>query len=216
MMIASSGNPDDSLSADSKQFRGLRCSPGHGGNVMSDLESRVADLERRLRRLQVGLAAVIAMTLGGLVIAGPAAQAPDSPLRVRGLIIEDSSGRARVVLGAPIPGDGRTTNLRTGMRINDAAGVERFGLSLFDDDRVVMGFDAPPGKGDDRNRERISIVADQAGGGSIRFHDRRTLVPAQLYLDDQNRVWMEFSDSSQKPPVTRRLGLSGDETVRSQ
>jgi pimeloyl-ACP methyl ester carboxylesterase len=212
MMIASSGNPDDSLSADSKQFRGLRCSPGHGGNVMSDLESRVADLERRLRRLQVGQAAVIAMTLGGLVIAGPAAQAPDSPLRVRGLIIEDSSGRARVA----IPGDGRTTNLRTGMRINDAAGVERFGLSLFDDDRVVMGFDAPPGKGDDRNRERVTIVADQAGGGSIRFHDRRTLVAAQLYLDDQNRVWMEFSDFSQKPPVTRRLGLSGDETLRPQ
>lgn len=31
-------------------------------------------------------------------------------------------------------------------------------------DRMVMGLDAPPGKGDDRNRERITIVADEDGG----------------------------------------------------
>jgi hypothetical protein len=37
-----------------------------------------------------------------------------------------------------------------------------------------MGFDAPRGKGDDRNGERITIVADETGGGYIRFLDRRT------------------------------------------
>jgi hypothetical protein len=100
------------------------------------------------------------------------------------------------------------------MRINDPNGVERFGLSLFEDSRVVMGFDAPPGKGDDRNRERITLVADQEGGATLSFKDRRTYVGARLYLDEQNRVWMEFSDLAQAPPMRRRMGLTGEETIR--
>ena len=78
-----------------------------------------------------------------------------------------------------------------------------------------MGFDAPPGKGDDRNRERISIVADQEGGGHIRFLDRRTYVAARLYLDPQNLVWMEFSDFLQNPSLRRRIGLNGEEVIRA-
>jgi len=94
--------------------------------------------------------------------------------------------------------------------------VERFGPSLFEDSRAVMGFDAPPGKGDDRNRERITLVADQEGGATLSFKDRRTYVGARLYLDEQNRVWMEFSDFTQNPPLRRRIGLTGEETLSGQ
>jgi hypothetical protein len=77
-----------------------------------------------------------------------------------------------------------------------------------------MGFDAPPGTGDDRNRERINIVADEKGGAYIRFLDRRTSVAARMYLDEQNKTWMQFSDYMQQPPVVRRYGLSGEEVIQ--
>jgi hypothetical protein len=78
-----------------------------------------------------------------------------------------------------------------------------------------MGFDAPPGKGDDRNRERITLVADENGGSYLRFLDRTTSIPARLYLDDQNRVWLEFVGSQANEIVRRRIGLTGDETTRT-
>jgi hypothetical protein len=106
-------------------------------------------------------------------------------------------------------------NPRAGLIINDAAGVERFGLGLQDSGRLVMGLDAPPGKGDDRNRERINLVADENGGSYIRFLDRTTSIPARLYLDDQNRVWLEFIGAQANEIVRRRIGLSGDETTRT-
>ena len=101
------------------------------------------------------------------------------------------------------------------MIINDALGVERFGLGLQGSGRLVMGLDAPPGKGDDRNRERITLVADENGGSYIRFLDRTTSVPARLYLDDQNRVWLEFIGAEGNEIIRRRIGLSGEETIRA-
>jgi hypothetical protein len=182
---------------------------------MIDVLGRLEILERRVQRLQVSLFLMLVVATGGLLMARPLAQATDAPLRVKGLIIEDSNGQPRVVLGAPIPGDGRSTNLRAGLRINDPNGVERFGVSLFEDGRMVLGLDAPRGKGDDRNRERINLVADQEGGSYIRFLDRRTLVAGRLYLDDQNRLWVEFSDATQTPPLRKRIGLAGEEVIRT-
>jgi hypothetical protein len=39
------------------------------------------------------------------------------------------------------------------MIILDPEGFERFGVGLMDNGQMGMGFDAPRGKGDDRNRE---------------------------------------------------------------
>jgi hypothetical protein len=36
-----------------------------------------------------------------------------------------------------------------------------------------------------------------------------------MYLDEQNHVWTEFSDFSQQPPMRRRIGLVGDELLRT-
>ena len=101
------------------------------------------------------------------------------------------------------------------MVILDGAGIERFGLGLQTSGRMVLGLDAPPGKGDDRNRERLTLVADENGGGYIRFLDRTTSIPARLYLDDQNRAWLEFIGTEANEIVRRRIGLSGDQTTRS-
>jgi len=180
-------------------------------NDHRDLEGRLARLERT-NRIQVGVMSAILLLACSAVLTGFSQGGPSqAPLRARGLIIEDSAGQARIVMGAPIP----DRNGRTGLIINDAAGVERFGLSLQPAGQLVMGFDAPPGKGDDRNRERITLVADENGGSYIRFLDRTTSVPARLYLDEQNRVWLEFIGTQANEVVRRRIGLSGDETVRS-
>jgi hypothetical protein len=178
-----------------------------------EIVDRVATLERAVRWQRVALAL---MSVGiCTVVTMPASQAQPSidVVRTRSLIIEDTTGRARILMGAPLPSVG-TGEQRTGMRINDARGFERLGLSLFDEGRMVIGLDAPPGTGDDRNRERITLVADAMGGGRITFKDRRTLIPANIYLDDANQVWLEFSDPAQNPPVRRRIGLKGEETGR--
>jgi len=173
--------------------------------------SRVTALERQVRALKALTAVAIALVLMFAAMPRPAAQQATDVLRVRQLVVEDAEGRARMRLGyIDAPGNTR----RFGMRIDDPRGAERFGLSYIDNDSLVMGFDAPPGTGDNRNRERITIAADETGGAHIRFLDRRTGVVARWYLDDQNRAWMQFSDFTQKPPSIRRYGLAGDEVVR--
>jgi hypothetical protein len=140
----------------------------------------------------------------------PQAQQPTDTLRVRKLIVEDGTGKERVVLGyLDAPGNTR----RIGLRINDPAGVERFGLSHIDNGSLVMGFDAPPGTGVDANRERITISADATGGAHLRFLDRRTNVVSRMYLDDQNQVWMQFSDFTRTPASIRRYGLAGEQLI---
>ena len=178
-----------------------------------DIDSRIAAIQRQCRQLQIALALMLIAVLASSAWATrAAAQQPQDPqvLRVRTLIVEDAAGQPRIVIGAPIP---QSSN-RVGLRINDDRGVERLGLSLQPNGDMVLGFDAPPGTGDERNRERITLVADQKGGAHIRFLDRRTAEAARIYLDPQNRVWAQFSDYAQKPPLIRRIGLSGEEVNR--
>ena len=77
-----------------------------------------------------------------------------------------------------------------------------------------MGFDAPLGTGDDRNRERINIVADEGGGAYIRFLDRETYVKGRLYLTDDNKILLEFLDFHPDEVVYKRIGFDDEEIVR--
>ena len=78
---------------------------------------------------------------------------------------------------------------------------------------MVMGFDAPLGTGDPRNRERINIVADAAGGAYIRFLNRKTFVPGRLILDGKDQFYLEFLDFSEGKTVSRRISFKGEEKV---
>lgn len=177
------------------------------------LDARVTSLERELRRARRLLAAVAGMA----VLVPLLAFRPTAPevLRVRGLVIVDDQGRDRIVLGAPIPDprEGRRIAPATGMQIVDTAGVERFGLSLFPAGDVVMGFDAPPRTGDDRNRERITLVADAKGGSAIRLLDRHTRAKAFLQLDDDDNAYLDLLDWRDKEIRVRRIG-SGKDTIQ--
>jgi hypothetical protein len=173
------------------------------------LRNQMDRLEHQLRWFKIAAVVLAVLAIAFALAPTPSAQQPQS-VRVRELIVEDANGRARVVLG---PLDAPGNYRRIGMRINDPNGAERFGVSYKEDGVIGLGLDAPPGTGDDRNRERINLVADEKGGAWIRFLDRRTSVVSRMYLDEQNRAWLSFSDFTQSPAMIRRYGLTGEETT---
>jgi hypothetical protein len=140
-------------------------------------------------------------------------------LKTRGVIIVDEQNRQRVILGAPVPdspAEGKKRiNPAHGMIILDPEGYERFGVGLMDNGQMGMGFDAPPGKGDDRNRERLHFVADKDGGAMIRFLNRKTSVPGWLRLGEDDKLYMEFIDvqKDKNKVIRKRVGFSGEETI---
>ena len=184
-------------------------------DLHEELRYRIESLERRVRCGRLVSGALVAGMLG-LSLASWTSSAQDARIvRVRTLIVEDEQGRDRVILGAPVPdlkGGGRISP-SVGLVINDSDGVERFGLGLQANGRMVMGFDAPPGTGDPRNRERINIVADASGGAYIRFVNRKTFVPGRLILDDKDQFYLEFLDFPDGKTISRRIGFKGEEKV---
>ena len=138
-------------------------------NSSPDIELRVRTLERQVGGFQIAAALATVLVVVSAIWSA-VVQAQDSKLmRVRSLIIEDASGRDRILLGAPLADPQGRVSTSSGLKINDQNGVERFAVGLLDNGRVVMGFDAPPGTGDPRNRERLTLAADAAGGAYIRF-----------------------------------------------
>jgi hypothetical protein len=184
-------------------------------DIHEELRYRIESLERRVRSGRLISAALVVGILG-LSLPSWRSNAQDPRIvRVRTLIVEDEQGRDRVVLGAPVPDlkGGRRISPSVGLVINDSDGLERFGLGLQSNGRMVMGFDAPPGTGDPRNRERINIVADASGGAYIRFVNRKTFVPGRLVLDDRDQFYLEFLDFPDGKTVGRRIGFKGEERV---
>ena len=179
---------------------------------LESLRDQMDRLEHQLRWFKIAALVLAVLALAFALAPRSSAQQPEA-LRVRQLIVEDANGRPRVVIG-PLDAAGNTR--RIGIRINDPNGVERFGVSYREDGSMGLGLDAPPGTGDDRNRERINLVADEKGGALIRFLDRRTSVASRMYLDEENRVWLSFSDFTQKPAQIRRFGLAGEEVVTTR
>lgn len=174
--------------------------------------NRISKLERRVRVANL-LAGVACTGLALVVLTAWRTQEPDV-VRARQIILEDHEGRSRVLLGAPLPRlveGGRELPPRIGMAINDTLGFERFGLSLRADGSIGLGLDAPLGTGDDRNRERINLVADAQGGAYIRFLNRRTAVVGYLRVADDDRMWLEFVDVRPDSVIRRRIGFAGEE-----
>lgn len=140
-------------------------------------------------------------------------------IKTRGVIIVDDKGRERVILGAPVPdspAEGKPRiNPAHGMIILDPQGYERFGVGLMDNGQMGMGFDAPPGKGDDRNRERLHFVADPEGGAMIRFLNRKTSVPGWIRLGEDDKLYLEFIDvqKDKNKVIRRKIGMNGEQTV---
>jgi hypothetical protein len=188
-------------------------------DILQTLQTRVDHLERRWHSFSSASLLLIVLAAAAAALQAGTTQPESTPiLRARGLIIVDDRGRERIFVGAPVPDlkEGKRRSPSTGLVINDAAGYERFGLSLTEDGRIVMGFDAPPGTGDSRNRERITIVADAAGGAYVRFLNRKTFVAGRLVLDDKDQFSLEFLDFPEGKAISRRMSVKGEETVEQK
>jgi hypothetical protein len=177
-----------------------------------DLSDRVFYLERQLRRLYRLL--VMLCIASALAVTSAFLQKPAAPdlIRTRQLVIEDGSGRDRVVLGAPIRDNFNRISPATGMAIRDSAGNERFGVALDERGNMGLGLDAPRCTSDPCNRERINLVADAAGGAHLRFLDRQTGVALRMLLDDDDRAYLDFLKVNRDSVRGHRLGLNVDST----
>ena len=176
-------------------------------NQTDELVRRVRELEQKLRSLRIALTGIAIVGAVGLL--GAWRITPADVIRTEQIIIEDEAGRQRMVIG-PQSDFGGQRSASMGMAINDTLGFERFGMGLRASGRMSMGFDAPVGKGDDRNRERINIIADEDGGAQIRFLDRETFVKGRISLTDDNRLVVDFLDFSSDELRIRRMGFDQD------
>ena len=176
------------------------------------LHDRVSHLERQLHRIY-GLAIVVGIVGVSLLTSAflRTTSIPDV-IRARQIIVEDGTGRDRIVLGAPIRDNFNRVSPATGLVIRDSSGSERFGVSLDARGNVGLGLDAPRCTSDPCNRERINLVADAEGGAHLRFLDRQTGVAARLVLDDDDRAYLDFMKVTRDSIQEHRMGLHVDTT----
>ena len=183
------------------------------------VDDRIDLLERRLRRAQaLALGAVLLLGVGVLSAWRAAPSTRVDILRARMLVLEDSSGRPRIMVGAPLPSlieDGHALPARTGFVILDTAGLERMGLTLKPSGNIGFGLDAPAGVGDDRNRERINLTVGRDGSAEIRMLDQQTFVRSRFALDRNNAFSLQLLDFPPGETVVRRVTAAGDTTVRT-
>ena len=176
-------------------------------NTDADLHTRIDRLERTVRRahtLSIALAAALVVTL--LVAAQNASNLTYDVVRTKLLVIEDSAGRNRIVLGAPMPDVRR----QVGMQILDPAGQEQFGLGLKPDGAVSMGFDTKPGVGNPANRERLNMGVSPTGRGWIRFLDNDTRAKMFILLDQSDNGVVQFLDwTADKRIFVKEEGFKG-------
>ena len=175
----------------------------------ADLTARIVQLEQRIQRTRIG-AALLALAVIAPWVIGAAgrnsSQVPDV-LRTHMLVIEDSTGRTRIRLGAPMP-DGRD---EVGMQILSPGGAEQFGLGLRADGAVGMGFDAKPGVGSPANRERLNLGVTATGQGWIRYLDNGTRARLRISLDSADMPSVELlSWPNDHQILARALRFSGD------
>lgn len=105
----------------------------------SELELRVACLERRLQWLQTALIAAILTIVAAVSYLSLhsyfSAAYSRGVLRVKGLIVEDDAGRERVLIGAPVPG------VRGRKRQDNTVGIVVIGND--GSDRLALGAPVP-------------------------------------------------------------------------
>ncbi len=177
---------------------------------MSETNASLLLLERRVQRLQ-RLLVVAGVSMTALILT--AFRQDTTVLTARQLVLKDARGKTRIVLG-PLPDFGGQRPGFYGMAVFDSLGYERYGLSLRPDGAMVLGLDAPHGKGDDRNSERINLTADEEGGAEIRMLDKTTKVKSRMLLLDNNDVVVDFLDWGAKDIRFRRLTARGDTVFR--
>lgn len=179
-------------------------SPATPPSAGPSIDSQLKSLRTQNRSLRILAISSLALALAGLALQlAPIARnvqvtAPkDGILRVRGLIVEDSTGVERVRLGAPLPdpmGPNGTRQKRqgpiSGLIIADAKGIERGGY-VTDDQHGEAFFSLDSQKG-----QEVLFLTNPDGGTNLDLFDKLgneaqlTVFPTgpELILKRSNKV----------------------------
>ncbi len=158
------------------------------------LQTRLDQLERRVKVLRVALGATGLLLIGGFALAMAPAhkqqQQRADELTVSRLVVVDQNGMPRIEIG-PDPAGIQRMSPSTGIIIRDAKGAERFGVGVMENNRVNMGFDAPEGVGNPM-RDRLALGCAEDGASYIMLIDNTTGVPVRLTTDPKGGGGLEF------------------------
>jgi hypothetical protein len=143
---------------------------------------RVEKIERELRRLRVYASCITLLLLVGTLTAAFSNRPDDQILRARGIIIVDSAGRERILIGAPVPQ--AKNRLRTNLSRVDSAWAGSFpkgvymkyygtyrnalsGILVLDEhgvDRVMLGDSLPDPNIGRRIGSDVGVLINDAHG----------------------------------------------------
>jgi hypothetical protein len=130
------------------------------GTITTGNEQRIDRLERRVRLFERGFSIALAVLLVAVLAGMRNSQQRRDVLRVRGLIVEDAQGKARILLGAPVP------KVADRKRQDDATGMIVLGDT--GSDRVTIGAPTPSpqiaGSVRKRNAESAGIIINDLEG----------------------------------------------------
>ncbi|MFG6086337.1 hypothetical protein ACEU0C_003782 [Stenotrophomonas indicatrix] len=177
-------------------------------------------LQQSLRRLQYLVAALATLLLvlagmtGWLLLQRNAPLHADS-ISTQRLQVLDDRGVVRVQIGQDA-NDGDRRSRSAGLLIFDRSGVERGGLSTFEDGSTALALDAPLGMGDARWRDRAGLRVDADGSAQLLLTDNLTRGVVRLHSKGSGGGGMDTFrwDMSNGTLHTRTLTYDGDE--RSQ
>ena len=128
--------------------------------LRQDTRLVVQDLERQVGRLRAGMWFLTLLLLGAVGFLGyqhlhPKAAPAATTLRVRGLVVEDEHGVARVLLGAP------------GLRLLDGQGRERGGFQVQEDGGTLLNLN------DRQGAPAFRALSDMEPGATVALTNPR-------------------------------------------
>ena len=151
-------------------------------NAVSPASDRMMLLDRRVARLQrlvLGLVILVVLAAAWMVRIGHSetALAADRVLRVRGLVVEDQSGRARILLGAPTPD--------VPERLRKDATTALVVLNETGTDRLILGYGPNP-------MVNGKVYKRESNGVGMLIHDAQGTERAGFGVADIGKVTMSL------------------------
>ncbi|MEN5231300.1 hypothetical protein [Brevundimonas naejangsanensis] len=185
---------------------------------MSDLEIRIAVLERKERRWRLISAASAVAVLVGLATplyatggADEAAQRTFDEIRTRRLVVIDDQDRIRVTIDQDAPEIDRYER-SAGLTIYDDQGRERGGIATIDDGSAVIALDAPWGVGSPmRDRAGAKVFAD--GTAAMGVISNRGAFAAVLRSDGDSGHLDLYNPDDDRSLFAQRTLTTGGETM---
>lgn len=172
-------------------------------------ESRVARLERSLRRTQWGVLGLsIVVVAIGLAWYGVGDIAQRQVVAHR-IVVVDDKGALRIRLGQDNKDTPRASRA-AGIVLYDATGNERGGMATMDNGRVAFGLDAPnvpAGQASDR----VGMMVDEKGHVMFAVADNTGMPVVMMNSADAGGSLQVMAASPDKKQIdVRTLGVKGD------